>query len=149
MNKTTKIILIGGSIVGVSIALIFVAKKIAKTITERKQKQIEQDIKDDTTGGGSSTQENVESQSTYNPTNDMKLLAGYILGVNFMVYPDEVNGIIMKLNNADLKKLAGWWKAKYNRTLYYDLDDELDQCGWAWSNCYEDSMKRLSSLGLR
>jgi hypothetical protein len=148
---TKRTLIIGASIlVGVT-AITLVTRAIIKKIKDKKEAERQDLLEEEISGGGSTQQENIESQSSYNPLGDLKLIESYIVGVNLMVYPDEVNGIIMKLNNADLKKLADAWKKKYKgESLYYWLGDEYDGCGtWGFSNCYESSMRRLSSLGLR
>jgi hypothetical protein len=147
---TKRTLIISASILIGATALTFIAKAIVNKIKAKKEAKRQELLKEEITGGGSTTQENIEAQQTYNPASHIKLLEGYIVGANFMVYPDEVNGIIMKLNNADLKKLANAWKQKYNgQTLYYWLDDEWDKCGnWGLDNCYASAMNRLSSLGL-
>lgn len=150
-QKTKRTLIIGASIlVGVT-AITLVTRLIVKSIKDKREEERQKLLEEEISGGGSTQQEVIESQQAYNPIGDVKLLESYIVGANLMVYPDEVNGIIMKLNNADLKKLASEWKKRHNgESLYYWLDDEWDGCGtWGWSNCYESSMRRLSSLGLR
>ena len=148
---TKRTLIIGASILIGATALTFIIKAIVNKIKAKKEAERQELLEEEITGGGSTTQENIEAQQSYNPSSDLDLIASYIVGANLMVYPDEVNGIIMKLNNADLKKLAEAWKKKYNgQSLYYWLDDEWDGCGtWGWDNCYDSSMKRLSSLNLR
>lgn len=148
---TKRTLIIGASILIGATALTFIIKAIVNKIKAKKEAERQELLEEEITGGGSTTQENIESAQSYNPASDVNLISSYIVGANLMVYPDEVNGIIMKLNNADLKKLAEAWKKKYNgQSLYYWLDDEWDGCGtWGWDNCYDSSMKRLSSLNLR
>lgn len=146
-----KTLIIGGVVLATSVVLVVVGNNILKKVRlkreEERKKELEEEIKD-TQNQQQQTLEQ-EQANSYNPSADMKLLEGWILGANIMVYPDEVNGLIKKLTDAKLRKLAGAWKTKHKRTLYFDLDDELDQCGWWFDNCYESAMKRLSSLGLR
>jgi hypothetical protein len=153
MKEQTKDTLItGASILIASVGLFFIGKAIVQRIQKKAKDKREELLKEDAGGGTSSTQDQTEaSVSAYNPTSDVNLISSYILGLNVLGgYPDKVNPIIMKLNNTDLKKLAYAWKKKYGRTLYYDLDDEWDVCGfWGLDNCYESSMNRLSNLNLR
>lgn len=151
-QNTTNTIITGVSILIASLGLFLVGRAIVKKIKRKKELEQAQLLQDSVTGGGNTQQQQIEqSQSTYNPSNDIKLLEDYIVGANLYTYADEVNGIIMKLNNVDLKKLADAWSKKYNgETLYYWLDDEWDSCGgFGLSNCYEPAMNRLSALGLR
>lgn len=154
MEKSTQnTLIVGASILIASTGLFLVGRAIVNRIKKKKELEQQQILEDEISGGGSDVQEQLEEQqaSSYNPAGDVKLIESYIVGANLMVYPDEVNGIIMKLNNADLKKLADAWKKKYNgESLYYWLDDEWDGCGtWGWDNCYEPAMNRLANLGLR
>ena len=150
-QRTKRTLIIGASIlVGVT-AITLITRAIVKKINAKREAERQQLLEEEISGGGSTTQEQIEEAQTYDPLPDVKMIESYIVGGNFWVYPDEVNGIIMKLNNADLKKVATLWKQRHNgESLYYWLDDELDGCGWSgFSNCYESSMNRLSSLGLR
>lgn len=150
-EKTKNTLIVGASILIAFTGLFFISKVIIDKFKQRKEDEREELLEQEIEGGGSTNQENIEAQQSYNPASDLRLLEGYIVGANIMVYPDEVNGIIMKLNNVDLKKLADAWKKKYNgESLYYWLDDEWDGCGtWGWDNCYSSAMNRLSSLNLR
>jgi len=59
-----------------------------------------------------------------------------------------VNGRIMSLTDAKLKKMAQAYKTKNGGvSLYVALDDEWNDV--LAGNVYEPSMNRLSSLGLR
>ncbi len=148
-QQTKRTLIIATSILIGATLLTFVVRGIINKGKIKREEENKKLIEEEIKGGGSPTQENVESEQSYNPAGDLKLIESYIVGANvFFVYPDEVNGIIMKLNNDALKKLAAAWKKKRNgESLYYWLDDELDNC---WSgNCYKASMNRLSSLGLR
>ena len=149
-DKTKKTLIVGASILVAATGLFFIGRATLNRIKRNAEDKRKKILEEEVSGGGTIQEQVEETESTYNPSGDVKLIAGYILGANMFYYPTEVNGIIMKLNNTDVKKLADAWKNKYKRTLYYDLDDEWDQCGtWGFSNCYESSMKRLSKLGLR
>ena len=65
----------------------------------------------------------------------------------FVFYDTEINGLISKLTDAKLKKLAQYYKTKYKKSLYVALDDEWDAVGSG--NLYQGAMNRLSSLGYR
>jgi hypothetical protein len=150
-DSTKRTLIIGSSLLIASVGLFFIAKAITNRVKGTKEDerstQLEEEIENQ---GGSAEQQEIEAQQKYDPKSDIKFIADRILGLNWKGYPDDVNGLIMKLNNIEVKKLADAWKKKYKRTLYYDLDDELNQCGiWGVSNCYEISMTRLSNVGKR
>ena len=90
-----------------------------------------------------------ETADGYNPNSDVELLGGYVLGSNRIYYTDEVNEIVFKLSDIELKKLADTWKSQNGVSLYKSLDAEWDSCGWWFSNCYDSAMSRLSKLGKR
>jgi hypothetical protein len=150
-QQTKRTLIIATSILIGATLLTFIVRGIINKGKIKREEENKKLIEEGIKGGGSPNQENVESQQSYNPAGDLKLIESYIVGANLLVYPTEVNGIIMKLNNDALKKLAAAWKKKRNgQSLYYWLDDEWDGCGtWGMSNCYKSSMDRLSSLGLR
>jgi hypothetical protein len=84
----------------------------------------------------------------YNPTSDAKYIYDRLKGwkVPFVYYDEEVNAMIAKQTDAKLKKLAQFYKSKYNKSLWLALDEEWDYYS---GNQYLGSMNRLSSLGLR
>ena len=146
-----KTLVIGGVVLATTIVLVVVGNNILKKVRLKKEAERQKELEEEIKETSNQQQQTLEQQqaTSYNPSADMKLLEGWILGANVIVYPEEVNGLIQKLTDSKLRKLAGAWKTKHKRTLYFDLDDEYDQCGWWFDNCYESSMKRLSSLGLR
>ena len=67
---------------------------------------------------------------------------------DIMYYPDEVNGIINKLTDEELKKLATYYKgATKGTSLYAQMNDEWNDI--TNTSFYATSIKRLASLGLR
>jgi len=149
-DSTKRTLIIGSSLLIASVGLFFIAKAITNRVKGTKEDerstQLEEEIENQ---GGSAEQQEIEAQQKYDPKNDVKFIADKILGANLFTYRKEIDGLIMKLNDVQVKKLADAWKNKYKRSLYSDLDDEYDQCGYWYSNCYEVSMKRLSNLGKR
>ena len=153
-EKNINIIALGGGILLSSLGLYFVAKSVLNQIRAKAEDKLEDNLNAEiVTGGGSSQQQALEEQQakSYNPYQDVKALRGYLEGYNIMYYPDQVNGIINKLTDAKLKKLATYYKlasAKYGEktTLYQQMVDEWDDWGGSF---YATSEKRLASLGLR
>lgn len=152
-DSTKQTIVIGASVLIASVGLFFIAKAIVGRIKSKKDNErnalLEEEIQNN---GGSAEQQQLESQEskTYDPKSDVKFIGDKIIGGNIMYYPDEINSLIARLNDIEVKKLADAWKKKYGRSLYYDLDDEWDSCGnWGFSNCYQIAMTRLSNLGKR
>jgi len=154
-EKNINIIALGSGILLSSLGLYFVGKSILNQIRAKAEGKLEDNLNAEiVTGGGSSQQQALEEQQAklYNPYPDVKLLRGYLEGYNVFYYPDEVNGIINKLTDAKLKKLATYYKLasmKYGekKSLYQQMVDE-------WNNSvnasyYDSSEKRLSGLGLR
>ena len=153
-EKNINIIALGGGILLSSLGLYFVGKSILNQIRAKAEGKLEDNLNEDIDeGGGSNQQQALEEQQAklYNPYQDTKALRGYLEGYNLMYYPDEVNGIINKLTDAKLKKLATYYKLasmKYGekKSLYQQMVDEWDGVGGSY---YDSSEKRLSSLGLR
>lgn len=151
MNKTTKYILIGTSVlVGVGV-LALVTKKVIKKINE-KQAQKRQEELEISLGETLTEQQKKEESSAqkYDPKSDNDKIHEYIDGANVRGYGTEVQAIFDRRTDAELRKLDEYWKSQHKgKSLYYWLDWELDQCGtWGWSNCYKAPMQRLKSLGL-
>lgn len=146
MEAGTKKILLGVSaLASLGLGALMVSK-VARQIQAKKEKE-RQDLLQEELSGSTNWSEQSQS-SSYDPSGDIKLLAGYIHYPNMMYYPDEVDKVIFGLTDSELKKLADAWKAKYNKSLYKSLDDEWDGCGF-FENCYKSAMNRLSSLGMR
>lgn len=149
-DSTKRTLIIGSSLLIASVGLFFIAKAITNRVKSRIEDErntlLEEDIENE---GGSAEQQEIEAQQSYDPKNDVKFIADKIIGANLFTYRKEIDGLIMRLNDIQVKKLADAWKKKYGRSLYSALDDEYDQCGYFYSNCYEVSMRRLSRLGKR
>jgi hypothetical protein len=150
-DSTKQTLVIGASVLIASVGLFFIAKAIVNRIKSTKEEErntlLEEEIEN---SGGSSEQQQIEEAQKYDPKNDVKFIGDKIIGGNIMYYPDEINSLITRLNDIQVKKLADAWKNKYKRSLYADLDDEWDSCGtWGFSNCYQIAMTRLSNLGKR
>jgi hypothetical protein len=153
-EKNINIIALGGGILLTSLGVYFVTKSVLNQIKAKAEAKLEDNLNAEiVTGGGSSQQQALEEQQAklYNPYPDVKLLRGYLEGYNFFAYPKEVNGIINKLTDAKLKKLATYYKLasmKYGekKSLYQQMVDEWDDVNGSF---YDSSEKRLSALGLR
>ena len=150
-DSTKRTLIIGSSLLIASVGLFFIAKAITNRVKgnleDDRNTQLEDEIENE---GGSEEQQQLEEAQKYDPKNDVKYISDKIIGGNIMYYPDEINSLITRLNDIEVKKLADAWKNKYKRSLYSDLDDEWDSCGtWGFSNCYQIAMTRLSNLGKR
>ena len=153
-EKNINIIALSGGILLSSLGLYFVTKSVLNQIRAKAEGKLEDNLNAEiVTGGGSSQQQVLEEQQAklYNPYPDVKLLRGYLEGYNLYYYPNEVNGLINKLTDAKLKKLATTYKSvsmKYGekKSLYQQMVDEWDDVSGSY---YDSSEKRLSSLGLR
>jgi hypothetical protein len=150
-DSTKRTLIIGSSLLIASVGLFFIAKAITNRVKgnleDERNTQLEDEIENE---GGSSEQQQLEEAKKYDPKNDVKFIADKIKGYNLMYYPSEINSLMTKLNDIEVKKLADAWRNKYKTSLYSDLDEEWDSCGnWGFSNCYEISMTRLSNLGKR
>ena len=148
-NSIKNILALGGIVTLTSLGLFFFGKSIMSGIRRRQQGKIDDQLSDD---GGSSQQQQIEEQQAkaYNPSNDAKTIRGYLDGYNLYEYSDEIMKIINKLSDAKLKKLAEHYKKTYKISLYKQLDDEYDLCGWTkQDNCYKLPMARLTNLNLR
>ena len=154
-EKNINIIALGGGILLSSLGLYFVGKSVLNQIRAKAEGKLEDNLNEDIDeGGGSNQQQALEEQQAklYNPYPDVKLLRGYLEGYNFYYYPDEVNGLINKLTDAKLKKLATTYKSvsmKYGekKSLYQQMVDEWNDA--TLKSFYDSSEKRLSGLGLR
>jgi hypothetical protein len=150
-EKNINIIALGGGILLSSLGLYFVTKSVLNQIRAKAEGKLEDNLNADIDeGGGSNQQQALEEQQAklYNPYQDVKALRGYMEGWNLMYYPDEVNGIINKLTDAKLKKLATYYKgATKGITLYAQMNDEWNDI--TNTSFYATSIKRLASLGLR
>lgn len=143
---------LGVAILLTSLGIYFVGKSILNTIRAKAEDKLEDNLNAEIVqvgGGGSQTQATLEEQQAklYNPTADVKLLRGYLEGYNVFVYPEEVNGILNKLTDAKLKKLASYYKGTTRISLYTQLAGEwycIDG-----KSCYIDALKRLGNLNLR
>lgn len=144
---------LGGSVILASLGLYFFGKSILNQI-KRKQNAKDNQHLDDGGGGGNSVSQQeqleIEQAKKYDPTSDAKTIRGYLDGWNFNSYGTEITELFNKLTNAKLIKLADKYKSMYNLSLYKQMDDETDACGYFFSdNCYDIPMKRLSALGKR
>lgn len=152
MNDTTKTIIRGVAILVAFGGAFLVTKRIVKRYRERREADRQDTLQTELQGGQSQNMQQIEEQqSTYNPTTHISQLEDYILGANLNTYESEVSSIVMPLSATDTKKLADAWQKKHGRTLWYDLDDEYDQCGswyYPFENCYKAVMGKLESLGL-
>ena len=154
-EKNINIIALGGGILLTSLGVYFVTKSVLNQIKAKAEGKLEENLNAEiVTGGGSSQQQALEEQQAklYNPYQDVLALRGYLEGYNLRYYPDEVNGIIKKLSDAQLRKLATYYKGasmKYGekKSLYQQMVGEWNDV--TNTSFYDVSEKRLSSLGLR
>ena len=151
-NSIKNVLALGGVAVLSSLGLFFFGKALMNGIRRRQQDKLNEQLNQSGEGGGSSAQEQIEIEQakSYQPKNDAKLIRGYLDGYNLYEYSDEIMKIFNKLSNAKLKKLADYYKSTYKISLYKQMDDEYDLCGWTKSdNCYKLPMARLTNLNLR
>ena len=135
------------AIVGGLIAVAFVVKALVKKAKDKKAKKQEDALAAELgQATNTATQQEIDAAKGYNPSSHVQQLAEYLLGGNFFEYDDEVNSLFNSLTDAQLAKVADAWKKKYGRTLWYDLDDELDRCWWL-ADCYKVPKNRLASIG--
>jgi hypothetical protein len=151
-NALKNTLVLGGSVIIASVGLFFLGKAIMNQIKRRANDKQNDLLDDDGGSGGSNPQEQLEIEQAkkYNATSDAKLIRGYLDGYNYNSYGSEINAIFNKLTDAKVKKLADFYKNKYKISLYKQMDDEWNICGWTLqTNCYEVPMKRLATLGKR
>ena len=149
-DSTKKTLITGTSILLITAGLFFVGRAILNKIQAKKEDEVASSGEQDEQGSGDTllTPSEESEAKNYNPTADVNYIYSKIAGVNFFVYPTEVNGRIMSLTDAKLKKMAQAYKTKNGGvSLYVALDDEWNDV--LAGNVYEPSMNRLSSLGLR
>jgi len=151
-NSTKNVLATGGVAILTSLGLFFMIKSVINGIQRRQNEQREEDLDASGEGGGSSQQEQIEQEQAkkYNPKADAEAIRKMLDGANIYEYSENIMEIFNKLSNAKLKKLHDYYKNKYKITLYKQMDDEYDLCGWTMNNnCYELPMKRLTNLNLR
>lgn len=149
-EKTTKTIVTGVSILLLTAGVFFISRAVLKNLQAKKEDEIAGSGEGNEEGSGDTllTPSEEAEAKKYNPTADVNYIYSKIAGWNFYVYPTEVNGRIMSLTDAKLKKMAQAYKSKnVGVSLYVALDDEWNDI--LAGNVYEPSMNRLSSLGLR
>jgi hypothetical protein len=114
----------------------YLSKEIKKNKAKKEREQREQEEV------GNQPVNVGESSAKYDPKEDIKSLASYIIGWNVFYYPKEIGDIIFKLNDAEVKKLNSAWKKKYKKSLYQSISSE------AHAGLYDSILGRLKSLGL-
>jgi len=121
-----------------------------KKVQDKKEDEIASSGEQNEEGSGDTllTPSEEAEAKNYNPSSDAKYIYDRIKGwkVPFVYYDEEVNAMIAKQTDAKLKKLAQYYKNKYNKSLWLALEEEWDYYS---GNQYLGSMNRLSSLGLR
>jgi hypothetical protein len=150
-SKITNTLTLGGSVILASLGLFFLGKTIMNQIRRRANDRQNENLEGDGSSNQSAQEQlEIEQAKKYNATADAKAIRGYLDGWNLYSYNDEILKIFNKLTDAKLKKLAEEYKKKYKISLYKQMDDEYNNCGYTFmSNCYDIPMKRLSGLGLR
>tara|TARA_R110000868_G_scaffold104604_2_gene288422 strand:- start:1435 stop:1887 length:453 start_codon:yes stop_codon:yes gene_type:complete len=150
MKETTKKTLVTGvSVLLLTAGLFFVGRVIVQRLKGRNEDDASTLLEGEEGSGDTQLTPSEESEAkNYNPATDAKYINDRISGwkVPFVYYDEEVNGLIAKLTDAKLKKMANYYKTKYKKSLYLALDEEWDYYS---GNQYKGSMNRLSSLGLR
>ena len=150
MASTKKTIIVGSVVLVVMGVTAYVIKKMVEKSKAKKLIKTQELLKAQSTDENVAVKQENAQVGSYNPSGDLKLMQDYIVGANFYDYKTQVNAIVFKLTDAQLKKLADAWKKAQGESLYYSLDDEWDACGtWSLGNCYESAMARLSKLGKR
>ena len=142
---------LGASVMLASVGLYFFGKALMNQIKRRRNAKDKENVDRGEENQVSQQQQYEQEQAKkYDPLPDAKSIRTYLSGNNFNSYGTEINDIFKKLTNAKLKKLAELYKNRYKISLYKQMDDEWNLCGWTKTdNCYEIPMKRLSGLGLR
>jgi len=150
-DSTQKTLVIGVSVLLLTAGLFFVGRVIIGKAKARREDDSMTNLEDEQGSGTTSlTAQEIAEAKNYNPASDAKFLSDRLWGwlkIPFVFYDTEINGLIAKLTDAKLKKLAQYYKTKYKKSLWLALDEEWDS--YAEGNLYKGSMNRLSSLGLR
>ena len=132
MKRYTKNIIIAGSILAIGIPSFFI---IRNKIRANKR----------TSGTGTSVTGTIrtgtQQEKKYNPSSDVKAIAGWIYGGNIKVYPVQVNGLILPLSESNTRALAKAYEKSYGISLYDNLYGE-------WGNYYRESIDKLRNLNL-
>lgn len=149
MNETTKILVRGGAVLVSGFVLFIVSKKIIKSIQKNKEDKQQETLQENQQGMSNeqAQTEQVEADS-YNPASDLATFESYVHGGNIVPKPYKIDALFNKLTNARLRKLNDAHKRKHGDSLWTHLDDEMDNCGWTFNDCYIESKRRLRSAGL-
>jgi len=143
-DTTQKTIVTGVSVLLITAGLFFVGRAILKKLQARKQDESATTLGDEQGSGTNQlTSQEEQEAKNYNPKADVDYIYSKIAGWNFSTYETEVNGRIMSLTDAKLKKMAIAYKKKNDGTsLFVALDDE-------WEDMYRPSQNRLEILNLK
>tara|TARA_B110000908_G_scaffold106083_1_gene124910 strand:- start:5 stop:436 length:432 start_codon:yes stop_codon:yes gene_type:complete len=142
MKRYTKNIIIAGSILAIGIPSFFI---IRNKIRANKRTS-----GTGTSGTGTSVtgtsrtgtiRTGTQQEKKYNPSSDVKAIAGWIYGGNIKVYPVQVNGLILPLSESNTRALAKAYEKSYGISLYDNLYGE-------WGNYYRESIDKLRNLNL-
>lgn len=145
MNDTTqKTIVTGVSVLLITAGLFFVGRAILKKLQTRKEDESATTFGDEQGSGTNQlTPQEEQEAKNYNPKADVDYIYSKIAGWNFSTYETEVNGRIMSLTDAKLKKMAIAYKKKNGGiSLFVALDNE-------WEDMYRPSQNRLEILNLK
>ena len=148
-GNTQKTIVTGVSVLLLTAGLFFVGRTILNKLKARKQDESAGTLTDEQGSGTNQlTPQEEQEAKNYNPKADVDFIYSKISGWNYFNYGQQVNGRIMSLTDAKLKKMAQAYKVKNGGvSLYVALDDEWDDA--LAGNVYEPSMNRLSNLSLK
>lgn len=143
-DTTQKTIFTGVSVLLITAGLFFVGRVIINKIQARKQDESATTFGDEQGSGTNQLTPQEEQQAkNYNPKADVDYIYSKIAGWNFSTYETEVNGRIMSLTDAQLKKMAIAYKKKNGGiSLFVALDNE-------WEDMYRPSQNRLEILNLK
>lgn len=139
MEKNTKIIITGVSILALAVGGYFIYKTVSK---KARLKKIDKATKESAEAEALLPVELQESSDNYDPTSHVKQIGDMIYGNNFWQYSDEVDAIIIPLSDDRTRKLAAAYKKRYKIGLLQNLQGEVGY------NLYTDSENKLKSLGL-
>jgi hypothetical protein len=149
MKSTKDTIIVGASILLLVGGLFFVGRTIISRMKGRREDEASTLLAGEEGSGDTLLTPSEEAEAkNYKPKDDAKYIHDRIAGwkVPFVYYDEEVNGVIAKLTDAKLKKLADYYKTTYKKSLYVALDEEWDYYS---GNQYKGSMNRLSNLNRR
>jgi hypothetical protein len=132
-ERTKKTLITSVSILLVTTGLFFVSRVILNKIKASRATDPNATLNQEQGSGTNPLAPSEEEEAKkYNPASDAKYLNDRLYGwlkPPFVFYDTEINGLISKLTDAKLKKLAPYYKTKYKKSLWLALDEEWDALG--------------------